>query len=266
MLAGFGALVAAAAVLSAAADGGEYRDADGRFAVELPAGWRFNPVITDLSGALFLGERGGRVAQAVVKVFAFPQAITLQRFADAIAGASDQEPGFHLRKPNSPVTLARREGLERSFVLRGPAGQHQMRVVDQRLVLAGHLGYLVQCEALADAYEAFAPDFARLFSSLRLRDDLLGVPHRRQRAAPLAARDVAGHWQGGGHRLDLSPGRQAKLDGREGTWRLDLGVLRLSLEAGEAVFEVERRGPNLLLRGGDFGDGQSLAPAAAGGG
>ena len=253
-----------------ASPAGSFRDHQNRFEVALPPGWRFNPAVTDLNGAMFVGEHGGKIAQAQVRVATFPQAVSLQQFAASILSGFDQEPGFQVRKPSTPATIARRDGIERSFLLRGPPGTHQLRVVEQRLLFdgppghsapEGHVGYVLHCEALEGAFASFQGDCARLFAGFRPQNDLLSSGRRVVQAHHLLAGDLVGRWKGGGHILSMSPSGQIDLDGREGTWRLDLGALVLSFEAQDTVFEVELRDKSLFLRGGSFGDGQAFTRA-----
>ena len=253
-------LVLVASLLVAA----PFQDTQGRFTVDLPAGWVFAPQPGDTGGAYFRKNLEGMIANATVRVMNFSGPVPLNQFAARIAAASDQEPGFRLLL-SEPTTVAGAPALKRRFVVAINGDKQWTKMVEQRVLLRGAVGYVVHVETLADAYGTFEADFNKIFSSFRPGSPEREIVHEiqqervgRARVRKADLRLLAGHWEGGGHALHLTPAGTVTLDGMGGTYRVDHGVLVLTLASDQRIYEFSLSGDTLSLSGGNFGDGQAF--------
>jgi hypothetical protein len=244
-----------------------FEDTQGRFSLDLPAGWSFAPQPGDASGVYFRRVWEGMPANATVRFMTFTVPIDLNAFAARIAAASDQEPGFRLLQ-SEPVLVAGTTAIGRRFVTFVGGNKRLTKVVEQRLGMLGPFkAYVLHAETLADVFGTFEKDFETLFSSFVPHDSAKPIgPTRAKRPRRFDRRLLVGLWEGGGQTLQLSPAGVAVLGEQSGSYRVDQGVLVLHFGDTEQVFNFELTGKTLQLSGGSFGAGQAFvrrSPARA---
>jgi hypothetical protein len=236
-----------------------FEDTQGRFSLDLPAGWSFAPQPGDASGVFFRRVWEGMPANATVRFMTFTVPIELNAFAARIAAASDQEPGFRLLQ-SEPVLVAGTPAIGRRFVTFVGGNKRLTKVVEQRLGMLGPFkAYVLHAETLADVFGTFEKDFETLFSSFVPHDGAKPIGQTRaRRPRRFDPRLLVGLWEGGGQTLQLSPAGVAVLGEQSGSYRVDQGVLVLRFADTERVHSFELSGNTLQLSGGSFGAGQAF--------
>lgn len=232
-----------------------YTDIQHRFSLDLPPGWEFAPQPGDTGGAFFHKNVDGLLANATVRVLNFGQPVTLQDFAARIAAASDQEAGYRLLLSQN-TTVGGGPALKRRFVVAISVERKLYKIVEQRILLRDNVGFVVHCETIADMFPTFEADFAKFFAGfVPGGGELAPIPTRHKRVR-VDTRALVGTWEGAGHSLQLTPSGSVVLDGIQGTYHVDNGVLIFKFKDDRRTHEFELKGKFLHLSGGSFGDGQ----------
>ena len=232
-----------------------YVDTLHRFSIDLPSGWEFAPQPGDTGGAFFRKNVEGLLANATVRVLNFPQPVQLADFAARIAAAADQEAGYRLLVSQN-TTLAGVPALKRRYVVAISVERKLYKIVEQRILIRENFGYVVHCETIADMFPTFEADFAKFFVGFVPGEgELAPVPvlHKRVKTD---LRKLVGVWEGAGHSLHLTPSGSVILDGIQGSYYVDNGVLVFKFNQDRRTHEFELKGKLLTLSGGSFGAGQ----------
>lgn len=230
-----------------------FEDTQRRFHLTLPSGWHFAPQPADTGGATFRRESDGVFVNAMVRVMPLGQDVTLATFAASIGQASVGEPGYRLLSQEA-CKVDGRDGLRRRYLSLVNGDPHLPKMVEQRLLVADGVGYVLHAETLADAFPVFEADVLELQRSFHL-----GASTQVQAPkAHLRLRDLLGVWrsEGGEWRLQLTPGGAIGLNDAHGTYHFDQGTLIANLADGTQIFTYELHRGVLVLTGGPFGKGQ----------
>jgi len=233
---------------------GPYEDTQHRFSVDLPAKWVFSPVPGDTAGAYFKRTQDGAIANATVRVMKFTQPVDLDTFAARVGDAADHEPGYRLLN-NQAVRIGNMPAISRRFVVAINGDLKWTKMVEQRILVVGNMGFVVHVETLADAFPLFQDDFNKILLSFQPGTGKAPSPAQAHRAKPGV---LVGKWEGAGHALELSPSGAAILDRSPGSYHVTSGVLILQLGDQQVQFEYELNGDNLRLSGANFAGGQNF--------
>ena len=251
-----------------------FEDVQKRFHVDLPPGWNFAPQPGDTAGAFFRRDVEGMQGNAAVRVIIFPNPITVEAFVGSVAAATDHDPGFRLLA-NEPVIVAGLPGVRRRYVVAINGDVKWPKMVEQRFLVAGGLGYIIHVETVADAFGVFEEDFGKLFASFRpgpltAGEEAAQVEPRIQALrqskgvggrVPIA-KAIVGRWSGGGHNMQFGASGIVTFDAFHGTYRFDEGTLVLQVGDQQLIFEYSMTGATLRLAGGLLGDGQDFRRVA----
>jgi len=212
-----------------------YVDTKKRFSMELPAGWKLNPMPGDTTGMMFRKDSGKAFGLLQVSVRPARPGETVDDALKAYIAPFATELGYQ-----KGVELGSNVGLlpakQQSFSVYASGDKSTVRAIEAHVLRAFGYIHVLHFETLEANRNTFRRDFDRIIASYQARAG-------RSIHAPLVAR-----WQtSGGPDLVLTEDDTFKLGPLSGVWNADGGRLVLHVDNGKENYRYTLKDRELTL-------------------
>lgn len=200
-----------------------FQDPQQRFVVDLPDGW--GVAASDAGGVTFSKNRQGVLAVCSVRVVPLGQT-GLEGYVQTLAQSAQSQPGYKVIAQGSDK-LGGTRAWRRRFVANINQTGKMQKIVDERVIAANGVAYMMHLETVAQAFESFVPEFAQLINSFN-------YPRPEEQVSPVAIPNyvLVGSWRSetdAAMRLTFYADNRVLFGSFSGVYRLDGNQLLIKL-------------------------------------
>lgn len=163
-----------------------FEDPQGRFVVDLPEGWSTSA--SDAGGVTFTKNRQAVFAVCSVRVIPLGQT-GAQGYIKTLEQSAQNQPGFKVMAKGADKLGGTKAWRWRYVASIDQTGKLQ-KIVDERVITANGVAYMMHLETVAQAFESFVPEFSQLINSFN-------YPRPEEQVSPVAVPNyvLVGSWR-----------------------------------------------------------------------